>query len=97
MCAKGESGGPLEVDEKTLLKIEKAGQTHDTTLAMSAALGVSEDEFLAFLEREPAAKKAFERGQVLRRVDLRRIQFERAETDADTAMLLGKKYLGQTD
>jgi hypothetical protein len=60
-----------------------------TTLAASTVLGVSEDAFLAFVEREPAAKEAFERGKTLGRLSLRRKQFKRAETAA--AILLGKK------
>ena len=96
----GNSGRPpiVEVDDELLRNIEGLGKIKCTEIEAAAFLRVSQPTFNRLLNSNEKAKDAWERGQQLGLISLRRLQFKTAEGgNASMQIWLGKQYLDQKD
>ncbi|MBM7045428.1 hypothetical protein [Rhizobium lusitanum] len=96
---KNKGGRPpsLVADAATMKTLKGLGEIQATTRECAAVLSVSHQTFIAFLQREPDAAEALERGKEMGKTSLRRTQFRLAQKNASMAIFLGKNYLDQTD
>lgn len=77
--------------------VEKLGRLQCTEREAAAYLNIRNHEFRELLESEPACASAWERGQQVGRISLRRKQWRLAGASASMAIFLGKNLLGQRD
>lgn len=84
-------------DINCLRQIRALGALQCTRYEAAAVLGVNRENFSRFLNKEPAAERAFLEGREGGKVSLRRIQWLWAKKSAAMAIWLGKQYLGQQE
>ena len=88
----------LKADEPTLKTLQNLGQIHATWDEAALVLNVTKPTFWAFMEREPRAKEAFERGKAEGKLRLRRSQMQSADKGSVAAQIwLGKQWLEQQE
>jgi uncharacterized protein YjhX (UPF0386 family) len=77
--------------------IEKVARLQCTPREAAAFLGIRLHQFKSLLAKDEGVQRAWERGQMMGRVSLRRKQFRLAGSNASMAQFLGKQILGQRD
>jgi len=90
-------GKKFDPDENTIKTIEGLAKIQCTQGEAAAVLGIDRTTLLAFLKRNPEARKRWEAGLESGKASLRRNQFKLSETNAAMAIWLGKQYLGQRE
>jgi len=88
-----ERGTRAEID---LVELEKLSSLHPTDSEVASWFGVS-TKTIERRKSEPDFAEALERGRSKGKLNLRRIQYKMAETNAVMAIFLGKNLLGQSD
>lgn len=78
-------------------EIEKLGRLQCTEREAAAFLNLRRHEFRELLDADSKLSEAWERGQQVGRISLRRKQFRLAGANASMAIFLGKNLLGQRD
>ncbi len=77
--------------------VEKLARLQCSRREIAAFLGVRVSTFTRLLNEDKAIKKAWERGQQMGLISLRRSQLRLAKGNATMGIFLGKNYLGQRD
>ena len=96
----GEKTGRPEAltpDEPTLKRLRELAGIQCTIDEIAGVMLTNRVTLHRFIERYPAAKEAFEQGQLNGKASLRRMQYIQAKRSAAMAIWLGKNYLKQTD
>ena len=88
-----ERGTRAEID---LVELEKLSSLHPSDSEVASWFGVS-TKTIERRKSEPDFAEALERGRSRGKLNLRRIQYKMAETNAVMAIFLGKNLLGQSD
>src|SRR5450755_1340672 len=88
-----ERGTRAEID---LVELEKLSSLHPSDSEIASWFGVS-TKTIERRKSEPDFAEALERGRSKGTLNLRRIQYKMAETNAVMAIFLGKNLLGQSD
>jgi hypothetical protein len=78
-------------------ELKKLMQLHPSHEEIAAYFGISVESWKRLLKKDPAVAAAYEAGQGLGKIGLRRKQFALASYSAPMAIHLGKIYLGQED
>lgn len=79
-----------------LSEIRRLAKLQCTEAEAAGFLGISRGAFKKLLA-DPKVKDAWEGGQMVGKISLRRKQFRLADDNASMAMFLGKQILGQRD
>jgi hypothetical protein len=81
--------------EPVFAELQRFGRMQCSLAEAAAAMGSTEPELTAFLDRCDIARRAFEMGRANGLADLRTNQLAMAAKSVPMAMQLGKTYLGQ--
>ncbi len=77
--------------------IEKVARLQCTPREAAAFLGIRLHQFKSLLAKDEGVQRAWERGQMMGKISLRRKQFRLAGSNASMAQFLGKQMLNQRD
>lgn len=81
----------------SIKEVEKLGRLQCTPREAAAFFDIRVGQFKRLLEKDPEVRRAWERGQSLGCISIRRKQLRLGGSNANMAIFLGKQYLHQKD